>query len=743
MDCMLGLSRERQARDVPVQALGAEDARADGGGGAEPRRPALRHPGAPRHSPALGPASGARRRRSSPARSPTDCPRRPRTTASRSTPRTIRSSTSSSRARSPRASTARGRCASGTGAPTRSSSGSRARSRSRLHGERVQGRYALFPDRQGREPQGLDDPPDGPARRRRGRADAREDRPDDGAHRRRCRATTSTGPSRSSGTACARSAIPSRAGCACTRATCNDITAALSGARAPQPRAEPRTARCSTGRSSPSTTRAGRASARCSGACTWAREATVRRLAKDTPVTYVIFDLLWLDGHSLMDLPYTERRARLAELELGDGGRWRVPDYVVGHGAQLLAATRAAGPRGRHRQAPGLAPTSPGGARASWLKIKNTSRQEVVVGGWVPGDGRRRDRIGALLVGVREDDGSLRYAGASAPASRRPSSTAWPSCCAPRARGLALRSRRPEDPARSRLRRARAGGRGRVPRVDRRRRSCARPSYKGLRDDKPAELVVREEANADRWPRSAGARSSSPTSTRCCIPRPASPSATSSTTTRASRRPSCRTSGPPADAQALPQRRRRASSSTRSTRPRTARTGCETRAQCGVDRLLLADDVPTLVWLANLADLELHTSLALARRRPSARRSSPSTSTPGRRRRSSSAAASRVLLRGMFEGLGLRVLRQDVGLEGHAGLRAAQHAEATYAQTKAFAKAVAELLEREEPELVVSRQTKPRARARCSSTGARTTTTRRRSTSTRCARVGARPCRRR
>src|SRR6185295_6054279 len=50
-------------------------------------------------------------------------------------------------------------------------------------------------------------------------------------------------------------------------------------------------------------------------------ESAVRRLAKEAPVTYVIFDLLWLDGHSLMGLPYSERRARLAELELGDGSR--------------------------------------------------------------------------------------------------------------------------------------------------------------------------------------------------------------------------------------------------------------------------------------------------------------------------------------------------------------------------------------------------------------------------------------
>ena len=45
-------------------------------------------------------------------------------------------------------------------------------------------------------------------------------------------------------------------------------------------------------------------------------ERRVRRLAAEVPVTFVIFDLLWLDGHSLMELPYDERRARLAELDL-------------------------------------------------------------------------------------------------------------------------------------------------------------------------------------------------------------------------------------------------------------------------------------------------------------------------------------------------------------------------------------------------------------------------------------------
>ena len=58
----------------------------------------------------------------------------------------------------------------------------------------------------------------------------------------------------------------------------------------------------------------------------------------ETPVSYMIFDLLWLDGHSLMELPYAERRARLAELALY-GETWQTPEHVVGHGEQLLKAS--------------------------------------------------------------------------------------------------------------------------------------------------------------------------------------------------------------------------------------------------------------------------------------------------------------------------------------------------------------------------------------------------------------------
>src|SRR5205814_7146289 len=46
----------------------------------------------------------------------------------------------------------------------------------------------------------------------------------------------------------------------------------------------------------------------------------------------------------------------------------------------------------------------------AWVKVKHTLRQELVIGGWIPGEGRRTERIGALLMGYYEH-GRLRYAG--------------------------------------------------------------------------------------------------------------------------------------------------------------------------------------------------------------------------------------------------------------------------------------------------------------------------------------------
>ena len=76
-----------------------------------------------------------------------------------------------------------------------------------------------------------------------------------------------------------------------------------------------------------------------------ASDSAVRRRARDTPVTYVAFDLLYLDGHSTLTLTYEQRRELLETLEL-EGPAWRAPSYHRGEGKALLDATRELGIEG-------------------------------------------------------------------------------------------------------------------------------------------------------------------------------------------------------------------------------------------------------------------------------------------------------------------------------------------------------------------------------------------------------------
>jgi len=137
-------------------------------------------------------------------------------------------------------------------------------------------------------------------------------------------------------------------------------------------------------------------------------ESVVRRRMKTHPVTYVIFNLLYLDGRNLMDEPYRRRRELLEGLEL-TGPSWQTPAYSTGHAKELLEASGEQGLEGivmkrlDSRYAPGK-------RTGAWLKVKNVGRQELVIGGWVPGEGRRSGLLGALLLGYFED-GALRYAG--------------------------------------------------------------------------------------------------------------------------------------------------------------------------------------------------------------------------------------------------------------------------------------------------------------------------------------------
>ncbi len=137
-------------------------------------------------------------------------------------------------------------------------------------------------------------------------------------------------------------------------------------------------------------------------------EATIRRLAREIPVTYVLFDLLWLDGRSTMTLPYTERRARLCELAL-NGESWQTPPNEVGDGGTTIEVSRRFGLEGVvAKRVDGR--YEAGRRSRGWLKVKNRLRQEFVVGGWQPGEKGRTGSIGSLLVGYYDGD-RLRFAG--------------------------------------------------------------------------------------------------------------------------------------------------------------------------------------------------------------------------------------------------------------------------------------------------------------------------------------------
>lgn len=123
----------------------------------------------------------------------------------------------------------------------------------------------------------------------------------------------------------------------------------------------------------------------------------VKARARSSPVDYVVFDLLHLDGHRVRDLPYLERRELLLGLGL-EGPRWRTPRHRLGGGAELLEAARRQGLEGIVAKRCD-SPYRPGKRSSEWIKARVWQRQEFVIGGHIPGVGKRADRVGSLLVG--------------------------------------------------------------------------------------------------------------------------------------------------------------------------------------------------------------------------------------------------------------------------------------------------------------------------------------------------------
>jgi bifunctional non-homologous end joining protein LigD len=137
--------------------------------------------------------------------------------------------------------------------------------------------------------------------------------------------------------------------------------------------------------------------------------AQAAMLAGQIPVTYLIFDLLQLDGRPLIDLPYAQRRALLDELNL-TGPYWQTPPSFPGEDFPAVQGVS------REHSMEGVVAKrldsvyTPGIRTDHWRKIKNARRQEAVVAGYKPGQGNRTGQVGSLLIGVHDESGLI-YAG--------------------------------------------------------------------------------------------------------------------------------------------------------------------------------------------------------------------------------------------------------------------------------------------------------------------------------------------
>jgi bifunctional non-homologous end joining protein LigD len=126
------------------------------------------------------------------------------------------------------------------------------------------------------------------------------------------------------------------------------------------------------------------------------------------PVQFIAFDLLWLDGVPLLDLPLTERRARLAEV-LVETADVRLSQMVPGRGTDFFEQARELGLEGVVAKR-AASPYRPGARSPDWRKVKALRRQDCVIVGWTPGQGGRATTLGALLLAV-SDGQRLHYAG--------------------------------------------------------------------------------------------------------------------------------------------------------------------------------------------------------------------------------------------------------------------------------------------------------------------------------------------
>jgi len=140
-----------------------------------------------------------------------------------------------------------------------------------------------------------------------------------------------------------------------------------------------------------------------------AEASAIARLSRNSPVVFIAFDLLYLDGSDLRQTPLIERKKLLKDV-LTPNELVRYSEYFTGSGPQILEAVKAQGLEGMVAKRP----DSPYESRRSpdWVKWKVVDTASLVICGFTPGEGSRsgENLFGALVLGIF-DGGQLKWAG--------------------------------------------------------------------------------------------------------------------------------------------------------------------------------------------------------------------------------------------------------------------------------------------------------------------------------------------
>ena len=134
----------------------------------------------------------------------------------------------------------------------------------------------------------------------------------------------------------------------------------------------------------------------------------IEYLSRNMPAAYVVFDILYAQGKSVMNRTLMERKEMLKKL-LAEGEFITVADYFPEKGEDYFAAALQMGIEGVMAKRKDSI-YQPGVRSPDWIKIKKRLKFDLVVGGFIPGKGNREPYFGGLMLGGYAS-GKLVYVG--------------------------------------------------------------------------------------------------------------------------------------------------------------------------------------------------------------------------------------------------------------------------------------------------------------------------------------------